>query len=196
MKPITVFWDVDDVLNDLMKVWFVSYSKEKGIKLKYEQLISNPPHELLGITIHELCDSLDAFRLSRKFSEMQPVPEIYEWFEKNAEYTRNIALTATSIRTASSSSSWVFKHYSKWIRTYHIVPSPRRAEVIPAYDKNKIEAMTQLSKKGILIDDCEDNVRKAIVTGYKGLLFPRPWNSNSNMSIDEFMGKLNKRLKI
>lgn len=193
--PITVFWDVDDVLNDLMREWLVYYCHGNGIKIDYNSLTSNPPHKLLGISIHEFRDSLDDFRLSENFSKMQPGPSVYKWFETNAANTRNIALTATSIKTAASSSSWVFKNYSTWIRTFHVVPSPRKNEVLPEYDRDKIEAMSRLSRSGILIDDNEDNIQKAVSSGYIGLLFPRPWNSNAGKSMEKFLNDLNKILK-
>ncbi len=194
-SPITIFWDVDDVLNDLMKEWLEHYSHDKGLHMDYVQLISNPPHELLGISIHAFRESLDEFRLSEKFSKLQPIPSVYKWFETKAASTRNIALTATSIRTAPCSSAWVYKNYSTWIRTFHVVPSPRRNEVLPEYDRDKIDAMSQLSRNGILIDDNEDNVQKAVSSGYSGLIFPRPWNSNAGQSIDDFLKGLDRTLE-
>lgn len=193
--PITIFWDVDDVLNDLMREWLSIYSQENSIIVDYDQLTSNPPHELLGISIHDFRASLDNFRLSENFSKMKPVQPVYEWFESKAVNTRNMALTATSIGTAHCSSSWVFKNYSKWIRTYHVVPSPRENEVIPEYDKDKIEAMSLLSPNGILIDDNENNVKNAALFGYTGMLFPRPWNSNAGKSINGFLDEINKILE-
>ncbi|MCX6983939.1 MAG: hypothetical protein NT118_04185 [Lentisphaerae bacterium] len=156
---------------------------------------TNPPHKLLGISIHDFRESLDDFRLSENFSKMQPIPSVYKWFEAKAGNTRNIALTATSIKTASCSSAWVFKNYSRWIRTFHVVPSPRRNEILPEYDRDKIEAMSQLDRNGILIDDNEDNVKKAGSCGYTGLLFPRPWNSNAGKSTDDFIRELDKTVK-
>lgn len=193
---ITVFWDVDDVLNDLMKEWLDFYRLTSGIKMDYDQLTANPPHKLFGISIHDFRKSLDDFRMSKNFSKMQAVPSVYKWFETNAENTRNIALTATSIKTASSSSAWVFKNYSKWIRTFHVVPSPRKNEVLPKYDLNKIEAMSHLCSSGILIDDNEDNVKKAVSSGYMGLLFPRPWNSNAGKSINDFIKELDNFMNV
>ena len=51
-RPLTtVFWDVDDVLNDLMKEWLDFYRLTSGIKMDYDQLTANPPHKLFGISI-------------------------------------------------------------------------------------------------------------------------------------------------
>jgi len=190
----TVFWDVDDVLNDLMREWLFFYNHKNGLSTDYDQLTSNPPHKMLGISIHDLRASLDDFRLSKNFFKMKPVPSVYKWFEANAANTRNIALTATSIKTASTASAWVFKNYSKWIRTFHVVPSPRKNEFLPEYDLDKIEAMSHLCRNGILVDDNEDNVKKAVSSGYTGLLFPRPWNSNAGKSIDDFLKELDRTL--
>ena len=194
-SPTTIFWDVDDVLNDLMREWMVYYCYANGIRMDYERLTANPPNKLLGISIHDFRKSLDDFRLSEPFSKMQPVPLVYKWFTNNASRTRNIALTATSISTAASSSAWVFKNYSTWIRTFHVVPSPRKNEALPEYARDKIEAMSELSHNGILIDDNEDNIKKAVLAGYTGLLFPRPWNSTAGKSINDFIEELDKALE-
>ena len=70
----TIVWDVDDVLNDLMKVWFKGWTSSGGslCPLSYDQLTGNPPHEILKISMPEYLASLDAFRLSRKRLEGRP----------------------------------------------------------------------------------------------------------------------------
>jgi hypothetical protein len=43
----------------------------------------------------------------------------------------------------------------------NVVPSPRKNEALPEYARDKIEAMSRLNQNGILIDDNEDNIKKA-----------------------------------
>ena len=71
----TIIWDVDDVLNDLMRAWFEDYAALNGTHthITYDRLTSNPPHELLGISRMEYLESLDKFRLSEMAENMTPV---------------------------------------------------------------------------------------------------------------------------
>ena len=63
---ITICWDVDDVLNNLMEAWFCFFKLDsnKDINIDYNDIIKNPPDELLGITKKEYLDSLDYFRVN------------------------------------------------------------------------------------------------------------------------------------
>ena len=57
----TIAWDVDDVLNNLMRAWF----EEKWLidhpecNLLYEGLTENPPHRLLETNVDNYLKSLD-----------------------------------------------------------------------------------------------------------------------------------------
>ena len=77
----TIAWDVDDVLNDLMLMWFRQrwIIEHDDCKLKYEELTENPPHRLLGISVYEYLQSLDDYRLSPLYQQMKPVKEVMEW---------------------------------------------------------------------------------------------------------------------
>ncbi|HEY9075040.1 MAG TPA: hypothetical protein VIO61_00760 [Anaerolineaceae bacterium] len=174
----TIVWDVDDVLNNLMHDWFESWwlPAHPQSTLGYQQLKKNPPHTVLNISIEEYLESLDDFR-SSSFSSMKPVPEVMEWFHKYGENYRHIALTATPIRFADLSASWVIKHFGKWIRSFNFVPSHRREEVIPDYDRTKQDFLVWWRKADILVDDNENNTLAAQSVGVFPVLMPRPWNS-------------------
>jgi phosphoglycolate phosphatase-like HAD superfamily hydrolase len=63
----TIVWDVDDVLNDLMRAWFEDWvsTKHAHCPLTYDQITGNPPHELLGISSSDYQASLDDYIWSR-----------------------------------------------------------------------------------------------------------------------------------
>jgi len=47
----TIAWDVDDVLNNLMKVWLEQFWQPKNVgqSPNYEEIKVNPPYQLLGV---------------------------------------------------------------------------------------------------------------------------------------------------
>ena len=61
---LTIVWDIDDVLNDFMKRWFEQWwrPQKTNCKLNYNDLVENPPHNILGIDLQEYQNSIDAFR--------------------------------------------------------------------------------------------------------------------------------------
>ena len=50
---LTIVWDVDDVLNDLMAVWFRDawLPKHAACPVRYEEITENPPHRVLGSSV-------------------------------------------------------------------------------------------------------------------------------------------------
>lgn len=188
----TIAWDVDDVLNDLMRVWF----EEKWIiqrpksPLRYVELAENPPHNLLGISKEEYLSSLDEFRLSIQYRKMQPVSEVKNWFLRYGRCFRHIAVTAVPVQIAHLSAEWTLRHFGCWIRTFHFVPSVRRGYSFIRYDKTKKDFLQWLNKVDMFVDDNEINVRAAKKTGIKGILFPRPWNA-SKLSVKETLEMIN-----
>ena len=109
----TIAWDIDDVLNDLMRCWFEQswLVTNPEYKLEYEDLKQNPPHDILGISLKEYLISLDNFRVSESARKMQPVKEILDWFIKYGSSYRHIALTARSLETIPVLSNWVFRYF-------------------------------------------------------------------------------------
>lgn len=187
----TIAWDIDDVLNDLMRSWFEQkWIKEHGgCKLKYSGLSENPPHKLLGVGIEEYFSSLDEFRLSPLYQQMSPTEEVRKWFAKYGHRFRHIALTAAPLIAVSASAQWVFRHYGNWIRTFHFVPSKRKGQEMPEYERDKEDFLKWISKVDLLIDDSASNIMGAEKAGCKGILMPRPWN-RSKISIGETLSIL------
>ncbi len=176
---LTIAWDVDDVLNNLMYEWFISewLPKNPACGLRYEDLKTNPPHEILTVKLDRYLGSLDSFRISDHYQEMHPVNEILVWFRERGSNYRHIALTAVPVKAASFTASWVFNNFGEWIRSFHFVPSKREAEVLPEYDNDKIEYIKWLGKIDILIEDNQKCIEAAVALGVKSILIPRPWNS-------------------
>jgi hypothetical protein len=187
----TIAWDVDDVLNDLMRCWFEEkwLPTHQECKKGYEDLKENPPHRILGINLDEYLKSLDEYRLSDEYPRMKPVKDVMDWFFLYGTEFRHIALTAVPINASSISAQWVIKNFGKWIRTFHFVPSKRSQEDIPEYEKEKGDFLQWFGKVDVLIDDNPENIRSAERAGIKGILIPRPWN-NQNQSVKEILQSL------
>jgi 5'(3')-deoxyribonucleotidase len=188
---LTIAWDIDDVLNDLMRLWFeqVWHPAHPDCLVHYKDLTENPPNNILNITQDEYLASLDSFRLSDSFMHMKPVIETKNWFVKNGDKFRHFALTSTPLIAAGVSANWVFNNFGVWIRSFHFVPSKRVGQEIPQYNEDKSEFLKLLGKVDIIVDDNESNIKKAQNLGIKGILIPRPWNS-SRLTILEAFEKL------
>jgi hypothetical protein len=183
MSMRTIAWDIDDVLNDLMREWFDQVWRPARADCPvraYEGIVQNPPHELLGVTLEEYQDSLDEFRLSGGYSGLEPSAEVRQWFMDHGHRFRHVAVSAVPVKAASVSAEWVMRHFGRWIRTFHFVPSARSAEKIPLYDQSKRDFLEWLGKVDILIDDNETNLWGCDRIGIKTILFPRPWNSSAS----------------
>ncbi|OGW41235.1 MAG: hypothetical protein A2Y97_11310 [Nitrospirae bacterium RBG_13_39_12] len=183
---ITIAWDIDDVLNDLMRCWFWEkwLPDHQECKKSYEDLKENPPHRILGVSLNEYLQSLDEFRLSEQYMKMKPVRDIMEWFLSQGRNFRHIALTAVPLRASSISAQWVIKNFGKWIRTFHFVPSKRSLEDIPEYDKDKGDFLKWFGRVDILIDDNPENIKNVSISGIKGLLIPKPWNTETHSTLE------------
>ncbi len=97
---LTIVWDVDDVLNDLMLQWFTyCWLRDRpGCTLKYGELTSNPPHAVLGISRDAYLSSLDEFRKTNRAVEMKPNGAVLEWMKQHGEKFRHIALNRAPSR--------------------------------------------------------------------------------------------------
>jgi hypothetical protein len=174
---LTIVWDVDDVLNALMRDWFDQEWKptHPECRLSYDELTENPPHRVLGITRREYLDSLDRFRLSSAARGMSPNPEVFAWFRTHGTDFRHIALTARPLDTAPSAAEWVMRHFGDYIRVFGVVPC-RSAPATPVYDGSKGDFLEWWGRGDILVDDSRDNINGAERIGVCGVLFPQPWN--------------------
>lgn len=174
----TIVWDVDDVLNDLMRDWFTRAwcPAHPHCAVRYEDIVENPPHRVLGITREKYLSSLDAFRLGAGLT-MAPCGEVLGWFQRYGDCCRHVALTAVPLRAADISAMWVIRHFGRWIRSFNVVPSPRPDEALQTGDRTKKEFLEWWGKADVLIDDSLVNVSAARELGIEALLCPRPWNN-------------------
>jgi len=174
----TIVWDVDDVLNELMRDWFERawVPTHPACTIRYEGLSQNPPHELLGIDRDVYLSSLDSFRLSDEFSRMTPNGTLISWFKRSGHRFRHIALTATPIRCAPHSAAWVLRHFGDWMRTFAFVPSMRNSDPAFDYDRTKEDYLQWWGKADYFIDDNPGHVEAAQKLGVRAFLAPRPWN--------------------
>ena len=174
----TIVWDVDDVLNSLMRSWFewAWLPAHPDCTIRYADITQNPPHLVLGITKAEYLDSLDLFRLSDQARLMEPNSDIVSWLRRYGDWFRHVALTARPLDTVPPIAEWLFLHFGAYIRTFSVVPV-RQAVHVPHYDQTKKEFLQWLNKADILVDDSQDNVESANSIGIRGVLYPQPWNS-------------------
>jgi hypothetical protein len=187
----TIVWDVDDVLNDLMREWYAAkwLPEHPQCPVRYEELEQNPPHELLNASLQEYLASLDAFRLSEQGRSLSPDRTVVQWFEREGSRYRHVALTATPIVNAPHAASWVFRHFGRWIRTFAYVPSSRPGDPVNAYDRSKGEFLSWWGRADILIDDNLQHTSAAAELGISTYLVPRPWN-DAGGSLADILAKL------
>ena len=132
----TIVWDVDDVLNDLMRAWFTSVWKpENPDSLQsYQDIADNPPYRSLGITRAVYLASLDAFRLSDEACHLTPNPAVLEWLRSYGDGYRHVALTARPLHSAApprrSGSSGILVNTFAVLAWCRRVPARRRRSTI------------------------------------------------------------------
>lgn len=178
---LTIVWDVDDVLNELMLAWFSEAWKPShpDCKLSYSEITENPPDRVLGIPRSDYLSSLDSFRLSEQARNMQPNPAVLEWLRDSGSGYRHMALTARPLDSTPIAAEWLFRHFGAYMRGFGVVPT-RLAAGVPAYDRDKGEFLRWFGKADILVDDSEENLRAAEKLGIEGVLYPQPWNHASH----------------
>jgi hypothetical protein len=176
---LTIVWDVDDVLNDLMNQWFTFawLPAHSECRVAYSGLTANPPHEALGIERSQYLASLDEFRGTERAQNMAPSAEILAWFHAHGRRFRHIALSARPLESAPDMARWVMEHFGAWIRCVGVVPT-RTAPGVPTYDRNKADFLAWLGRGDILIDDSPENIRQAQSIGLTTLMPPQPWNDS------------------
>jgi hypothetical protein len=162
---LTIAWDIDDVLNELMLTWFTEVWKAEhpDSRLGYSDVSENPPDRVLGISRGDYLNSLDRFRASESARNMPPNRLVLEWLNSFGDSYRHIALTARPLESTPHAAEWLFRY----------------ADGVPLYDRDKPEYLSWLGKADILVDDSEENIRGAERLGLRGVLYPQPWNRAS-----------------
>jgi hypothetical protein len=176
---VTIAWDLDDVLNGLMREWFESawLPQHPSCRMAYGDLVENPPHRVLGISEAKYLSSLDAFRLSDGARRMTPNREVLDWLRDYGGSVRSLVLTARPLPSAGLAAEWLFRHFGGYIRTFSVVPM-RLAEGLPALDSTKREFLQWIGKVDVLVDDSAANCADACAVGVRAVLYPQPWNGS------------------
>jgi len=193
---LTIAWDVDDVLNSLTRCWFDWWRRSRGDAgvMAFASFVENPPHRILGLTRREYLASLDDFRLSEGGASLSPNPDVRRWFDAWGASSRHIAVSTTPLANASNSSAWVMRHFGTWVRSYHVIPSPRDGDTLPAYDETKTEFLAWLGLADVLVDDSLANVRGARSLGMDAVVVPQPWNG-ADGSVADALGALTRLIQ-
>jgi hypothetical protein len=173
----TIVWDVDDVLNGLMRAWFERswLPQHPDSVLTYQDLRENPPHRVLNISSAEYLHSIDEFRATVG-PQLELAPAVLAWFTMHGDKFRHAALTTVPLRAADLWAGWVIKHLGRWIRSFNFVPSPRQSESLPAYDQTKQDFLSWWGPADILVDDNVATIDAAREAGLQVILAPQPWN--------------------
>lgn len=182
---ITIAWDIDDVLNNLTEAWLATQPAPPP----FHSLTCNPPEELLGLSRAQYLESLDHFRGTR-YASLCPNPSILAWFKLHGHRARHVALSAVPRTFAPVSASWVLTYFGDWIRSFSFVPSPRPTDSHPVYDRSKGEFLAHTDKIDVLVEDTEANVLSARQLGLTACLYPQPWNSAKDSSVEELLSHL------
>ena len=186
-RPLTIVWDVDDVLNNLMSAWFHEcwLPAHPGCQSTYTGIRENPPHSVLGVEKSEYLASLDRFRSSRRGRNLAPNPQIVIWMRQHGHRFRHIALTARPLASAGEAAEWVFRHFGNYIRCFGVVPS-RLDPAAPLYDRDKADFLRWFGEADYFLDDTGPNVAAVAELGVKTLLFPQPWNGSAQ-SVEDIL---------
>jgi len=177
----TIIWDIDDVLNSLTQEWLEHEWRPKhpDCTVTFAEIRANPPHEVLGTTLHEYQVSLDRFRTSEAGRSLAPVPEVVDWFVHHGACYRHIALTARPFVAVPPAAEWLFEHFGNWIRGFGFVPSQRVNDHAPDYDRDKGDWLRWIGVGDVLVDDSPTNQKAALELGLGAVLVPQPWNQAS-----------------
>jgi hypothetical protein len=189
---LTIVWDVDDVLNNLMHQWFHDawLAEHPDCRLTYAELTCNPPDTVLGVPRSEYLASMDRFRSTEQGCNLTPNPQLLDWFREQGSNFRHIALTARPLETAPDVAHWVIRHFGGWIRCFGVVPTRLRKE-FPVYDRSKGDYLAWLGRGDVLVDDSTENILEAASLGLKTFQPAQPWN-NSTLTVPVLLQELSQ----
>jgi len=187
-KIKTIAWDIDDVLNNLTKAWFelAWLPEHPDCDLRFQQIKSNPPHDLLRVPKEEYLASLDQFRLSPDAASMQPDNALVNWFIDHGNQYRHIALTARPRDTVSPAIQWLLKHFGAWFQAFAFVPAERPGQSSMQPDRSKADFLAWLGRADFFIDDSNENCLAAQELGIQSFLVAQPWNV-SRLTVNDIL---------
>ncbi len=176
---LTIVWDIDDVLNDLTAAWFKNWwlPGHSDCRLAYEDLVENPPHQVLGIAKEDYLASIDEFRGLHE-PDLSPNVEILDWMHEEGRNYRHFVLTARPVGFVPGQAHWVFRHFRGFVCGYGIVPS-RPLEVQALYPSTKAEYLLWMGVGDIFVDDNKANITAVQKLGLAAILYPQPWNGST-----------------
>jgi len=181
-----IFWDIDDVLNNLMLEFVNDYNTKNSTSHNYNDIKKNPPNNILGITEDCYKKELDSFRLS-KYLNLQPNREIMKWFQKNGDNFQHIVITSAPLKTVHLSFTWLVENYGRWFRAFNFLPAYRSGADLPIIYNDKNSILELYKNVDYYIDDNPTNVDAALRLGINALLFPAPWNKNADSTINSIL---------
>lgn len=192
---LNICFDCDDVLNSLMQNyldWMYMTDEYKGPKISYEQIVQNPPHDILGISELKYRQTLHKFRFMM-YHTLQPNQEILNWFYQYGEKAHFSVLTSAFRDCIPITTKWIFENFSQWVRTFAFVPSKvSNDDINIIYDNNKADWLVR-NHVDIFIDDSLKNIFQVKARSDNKIdcyLVKQPWNDG--MEIGNVLKELNK----
>ena len=114
---------------------------------------------------------------------MQPVPQVLQWFsEHGSRHAARGRSAPCRCRRPTCRRPGSIRHFGRWIRSFHFIPSPREGTPTPVYDRSKGEALRQWGTIDAFVDDNPDNLASAERFGIRTFCFPRPWNRAASLA--------------
>ncbi len=185
--PLTLIWDLDDVLNDQTRLWlersWCVAHPDKAVT--YDELTENPPHRILGVTREEYLASMDEFRASSAGVRLRVPDEVTAWFRSNGRRARHVVVTACPQRFAADRARWVYENLGPWMCGVHVVPSPRPGDTVQLQDRTKSDWLRWFGRSdAVLIDDAPEYISAARNLSMRAIVVPHPWNGASGTRAD------------
>jgi hypothetical protein len=191
-----ICFDIDDTLNNLMEEYLKWFNKiySSNTPISYNEIIDNPPHEILRISEKHYRQTLYQFRMIN-YKYLIPDPNVLKWFKKHGHRAHFSVLTSAFKDCIPVVANWVFLHFGEWIRTFAFVPS--------AIDENDIHNVYDIDKAGwlhrnnvdIYIDDNPITCWKVSLCNIKSHCVKQPWSSLSEIGINNILKSIGKKLK-
>lgn len=192
---LTIAWDVDDVLNSLTAEWYRQAPLVDACAApRYEDLLENPPHRVLGVRLEEYLASLDDFRRTR-YGTLAPAPPVFDWFLEHGAAYRHLALSSVPAAFADVTASWVLRHFGRWINTFAFVQSPGPRADAFSMAGSKQDYMRWFGRADVLVEDRAETLDAAAELGVRGILVPQPWNGRRGESIGGALDELSRVLE-